>query len=272
MSTHSHLEHHFATPEQQRDTAIFGMWIFLGTEVLFFGGLFMGYTFLRWSSPVTVETASRHLELILGSINTAILLTSSFIMTLGIHFADRHRPRKAAAMLAITAALGIAFLCIKATEYSRVIHEGLLPGTGFRIDRVLTDSKAPAPIRRSLGPKLTGSLFEEDRSTRTRTRPELHVDPFQSGISGALGPGSGVDARRVVPGIAELFFWLYFVMTGLHAVHLLIGVVMSLIVAFMLREPSGVSANTIHNVGLYWHFVDMVWVFLFPLLYLAGHW
>jgi len=233
---HSPYEKHFESAEQQRDTAVFGMWIFLGTEVLFFGGLFMAYTFLRWASPVTVEVGSRHLELPLGCINTAILLTSSFILTMGIQFSENGRPRLAASLLAVTAVMGIAFLCIKGTEYLHVIHEGLLPGPAFRIDRVMSP------------------------------------DSLRAGMIGALGQKANLEPQNVVPTVAELFFWLYFVMTGLHALHLLIGIVLCLVIAVLLRRPGGVSRNAVHNTGLYWHFVDLVWIFLFPLLYLAGHW
>lgn len=233
---HSHFEEHFENAEQQRNTAIFGMWIFLGTEVLFFGGLFLAYTFLRWASPASVEMGSRHLELPLGGINTVILLTSSFVLSVGIHFSENGRLRLAAFLMTVTALMGIAFLCIKGTEYRHVIHEGLLPCSGFRIDRVMPPAS------------------------------------FQAGITGALGQSGVPDSRSVVPTVAELFFWLYFVMTGLHAVHLLIGIVLCLVIATLLCRPCGVSQNAVHNAGLYWHFVDLVWIFLFPLLYLAGHW
>jgi len=216
------IEHHFETEEQQRDAATLGMWVFLATEVLFFGGLFMSYTFLRWSHEAAVEASSRHLELALGSINTALLLTSSFVMAAGVHFTEKGRYRMAAAMLALTALMGIGFLAVKGTEYHAVISDGHWPGSRFH----------------ALG----------------------------------LSPAA--------PGPEELFFWLYFVMTGLHALHVLAGVVVLATIAVMLERssknarshPASVSRNTVHNAGLYWHFVDIVWVFLFPLLYLAGHW
>ncbi|MCX6967211.1 MAG: cytochrome c oxidase subunit 3, partial [Verrucomicrobia bacterium] len=228
--------HHFETAEQQRDAAALGMWIFLGTEVLFFGALFMAYTYLRWANPVAVNAGSQHLELLMGSINTAVLLTSSFVMTLGLFFNDLGRRRLASWMLVLTAAMGILFLAIKATEYAHVIHEGYLPGAHFRPGEA-----------------------------------HLEGNPMPGGLVGALGTRE-VPTQAAIPGATELFFWLYFVMTGVHALHVIIGVGMLLIIAAMLRSRGGVTHNTVRNAGLYWHFVDVVWIFLFPLLYLAAHW
>jgi len=233
----SPTERHFENAEQQRDVATLGMWIFIATEVLFFGVLFMAYTFVRWESPVTVAAASRHLELGLGAINTAVLLTSSFVMTLGIFFNDRGRRRLAAWLLVVTALMGMFFLAIKTTEYVHVINEGHFPGTRFQYEHF---------------------------------HPET-ANPMPSGIVGALGT-QGESHPQEIPSVSELFFWLYFVMTGLHGLHVVIGVVLLLVIAVMLRRPGGASRNTVHNAGLYWHFVDVVWIFLFPLLYLACHW
>ena len=252
MREPKHLDH-FADAAQQRDTAVFGMWIFLGTEVLFFGGLFLAYTVVRWSSPETVRIASGHLELMRGAVNTAILLTSSFILTLGVRLYEQGRARSASALLVVTAIMGVLFLTIKGTEYRSVIHDGHLPGAGFHFEQTV-----PALSRAPRGAVQLG------------TRSERQADLLRSGISGALGPGALANAHRVLPGTAELFFWLYFVMTGLHAAHLLIGVVLCSIVAVAVHRGRA-SPNTVHNTGLYWHFVDLVWIFLFPLLYLAGH-
>ncbi len=221
------LHSHFVTREQQEDAATLGMWVFLATEVLFFGAIFMGYTYVRWSYPGVVEEASRHLEIVLGSINTGVLLTSSFIMAAGVLLAEQGRHRAAALALAVTALMGVVFLVIKGTEYSMVIGEGYLPGFTAQLE----------PVSRPGG-----------------------------GYYGALSEGGGP-----VPGHEELFFWLYFVMTGLHALHVAIGVILLAGLAWLLRKPQGISLNTVRNTGLYWHFVDLVWVFLFPLLYLAGH-
>jgi len=221
------LHSHFVTLEQQREAATLGMWVFLATEVLFFAVLFMGYAYVRWNYPRVVEEASRHLEIVLGSINTGVLLTSSFILAAGVLFAEGGRRRTSSVALAVTALMGAVFLAIKGTEYARVIGEGYLPGFTSHLQAVSTPG---------------------------------------GGDFGLLSEGGGA-----VPGNEELFFWLYFIMTGVHALHVAIGVVLLSWLSILLRKPGGVSTNTVRNAGLYWHFVDLVWVFLFPLLYLAGH-
>ncbi len=223
------LHSHFETLGQQEAAATLGMWVFLATEVLFFGALFLCYAYVRWSYPAQVEEGSRHLETVLGTINTGVLLTSSFIMATGVLFAEQGRPRRAAVALAVTAAMGVVFLAIKGTEYAAVIREGDLPGFTAQLQRL--------------------------------SHPG-------GGAVGLLSQGGGP-----IPGQRELFFWLYFIMTGLHALHVAIGVVLLGGLAWWLRGEAraSVSVNAIRNAGLYWHFVDLVWVFLFPLLYLAGH-
>ena len=236
MKSESPASHLFDNPEHQRQTAALGMWIFLGTEVLFFGALFMAYTFLRWASPAAVSEGSRHLELWIGSLNTVVLLTSSFVVTLALYAHDQGRHRLASWMLLAAAAMGLLFLSLKGMDYIHVGSEGFFPGTQFRYRQV-----------------------------------HPGVSPMPGGLTGALG-ARGHPLQGVSPGSIELFFWLYFVMTALHAVHLMVGIVALLIVAAWLHRRKQVSYNTIHNVGLYWHFVDIIWIFLFPLLYLAANW
>ncbi|WP_028996616.1 cytochrome c oxidase subunit 3 [Azohydromonas australica] len=191
------------------DTAQLGMWIFLATELLFFGGLFAAYTWGRthWSEGFSV--ASRHTHVVLGTLNTALLLSSSALVAVAAACAGEQRRRRATGwLLAGAALLGGAFLALKGVEYAKEWHEGLFPGPGF-----------------------------------------------------ALARHAG----------AELFFMLYFVMTGLHALHLLIGV--GLLGTFAWgawRGSPWADAGRVEVAGLYWHFVDIVWIVLYPLLYLAG--
>ena len=195
---------------QQRSAATLGMWTFIATEVLFFGVLFFGYVVARAHYPAAFAAASRHTDLVLGTLNTAVLLTSSFAMACAVRAAALRQERFAAALLVATALLGLAFAGIKLTEYAQDWRGHLVPGLDFAFD-----------------------------ATQYR---------------GAL-----------------LFFWLYFATTGLHLVHLTVGVVLVLTFAWLSwRRPQARRAEQVEIVGLYWHFVDIVWIFLDPCLYLVS--
>ena len=202
---------HWSSPEEQRSAAILGVWLFLATEVLVFGGLFTAYAVLRVVHSDAFREASSHLHVEIAAPNTLVLILSSFTMALAVRSARLRRRRPLALWLATTAALGLAFLGLKAFEYSLEWHERLVPGPGFR-------------------------------------------------YSGAQ------------PDHAELFFWLYFAMTGLHFVHLTLGVVGVLLLAALAVRGlfDGQNHDAVEAAGLYWHFVDVVWLFLLPLLYLFG--
>ena len=188
------------------------MWIFLATEVLFFGGLFLSYTVYRYLNPDAFAAASRHTEVLLGGINTAILLFSSTLMALAVR-AAKLRQRAALVLLLVgTAFFGILFMGVKAYEYYKDYQAHVFPGASF--------------------------LWTEAN-----------------------------------PHAAEIFFWLYYAMTGLHGIHVTIGIGLMLVLAFRASRGAFTNGNYmgVEVAGLYWHFVDIVWVFLFPLLYLAGH-
>jgi cytochrome c oxidase subunit 3 len=203
------LEHHFRDLQQQRDAAMLGMWIFLVTEVMFFGVLFMGYTAYRVVYHESFAEGSHHLKLLLGSINTAVLLSSSLTMALAIHAAQLGRRRALVGFLLVTMLLGAVFLGIKAFEYYYEYEEHLVPGLNFAFS----------------------------------------------------GPN---------PGHVEIFFILYFFMTGLHAFHLTVGIGLVAVIALLAWRGRYTSEyhTPVELTGLYWHFVDVIWVFLFPLLYL----
>jgi len=203
--------HHFDDAEQQHDAAWIGMWIFLATEVMFFGGMFLVYTSYRITYAADFASASNLLDIWLGTINTAVLICSSFTMALAVRDAQLGKRRALVTFLALTFVLGAVFLGIKFTEYYAKFVEHLIPGTGFRY------------------------------------------------ATAAVHP-------------AEIFFSLYFALTGMHAIHMLIG--LGLLARLIVRARRGAFSaayNTpVELVGLYWHFVDIVWIFLFPLLYLVG--
>ena len=208
---HPTLAHHFESLDQQKEAATLGMWIFLVTEVLFFGGLFAAYSIYRSWYPEAFAAASRELDVVLGSINTVVLITSSLTMALAVHAAQTGERRLLLRFLMATMALGVAFLGFKGVEYYHKFAEHHVPGPAFS--------------------------FEADHFSH-----------------------------------AQIFFSLYFVMTGLHALHMIIGLGIMTVMLWWSWNGTITAEYTspIEISGLYWHFVDIVWIFLFPLLYLIG--
>ena len=208
---HPALMHHFDDLGQQHEAATLGMWVFLVTEILFFGGLFAAYVVYRTRFPEAWAAGSHHLDLTLGAVNTAILIGSSLTMALAVHSAQTGSNRLLIVFLILTVLLGGAFLGIKAVEYHRKYEEHHIPGPAFS-----------------------------------------HPGPLE--------------------GQVQLFFALYFAMTGMHALHMVVGVglLLNLIRQARVGRFSRAYYTPVDMIGLYWHFVDIVWVFLFPLLYLLG--
>jgi cytochrome c oxidase subunit III len=219
----SPLAHHFENLEQQHEANTLGMWMFLATEVLFFGGLFTAYAICRWRFPVDFQAGSKQLIVWLGAVNTAVLICSSLTMALAIYSARIGKRTALLGFLAATMLLGSAFLGIKAVEYTIDYNERLIPG--FRFD-------------------------------------------WNKTLKAEHSQGEPVNPQH-----AELFFVFYFVMTLLHAIHMVIGLGVLLVLLFLsIRGRYGPAHYTpLEVAGLYWHFVDIIWVFLFPLLYLIRH-
>jgi cytochrome c oxidase subunit 3 len=203
------LQHHFATFEQQFDATKIGMWLFLATEVLLFGGLFVGFALQQAAHPQAFYEAHHHLDKTLGALNTVVLLFSSFTMVMGVHAAQTNQQKKLIRYLLITLVCAGIFLVVKFFEYNHKIHEGLLPGRFY--------------------------------SHKGDTVPNQFI-----------------------------FFSFYFMMTGLHGLHVLGG--MAAITWTLLKARKGTFDSTYYGpvdlVGLYWHLVDLIWIYLFPLLYL----
>jgi cytochrome c oxidase subunit 3 len=208
---HPALQHHFDTLDQQQHASLFGMWVFLVTEVLFFGGLFMAYVLYRTWYPDMFVAASSHLDIKLGAINTIVLIGSSLTMALAVRAGQLGNNKGIIWLIALTMLLGSIFLGIKVIEYSDKFAHHLVPGPNFQFS-----------------------------------------EPWGAN--------------------AQLYFSLYFAMTGLHATHMIIGMgIMLVIIAQAAKGKFSAEYNTpVEIIGLYWHFVDIVWIFLFPLLYLIG--
>jgi cytochrome c oxidase subunit 3 len=206
-ATHAAHAHHFDDALQQRDASTLGMWIFLVTEVMFFGGLFTAYVTYRALYPDAYAHASHHLDVYLGTFNTAVLITSSLTMALAVHSAETGRRGRLLLTLGLTALLGAVFLVVKAFEYADKFSHHLVPGPAFAWPHA---EEAP------------------------------HV---------------------------QLFYSLYFAMTGLHALHMVIGLgVLAWLVLAARRGRFGPAyATPVEVSGLYWHLVDIVWIYLVPL-------
>jgi cytochrome c oxidase subunit 3 len=215
LSSHHHhpaLAHHFDSLEQQQEASTLGMWVFLVTEVMFFGGLFMAYIVYRTWHPDAFAAGSSHLDIVLGGVNTVVLICSSLTMALAVHAAQTSWRRGQVVFLVLTMALGATFLVIKAFEYADKFEHHLVPGPSFE----WPDEKLKAPV--------------------------------------------------------QMFYSLYFAMTGLHALHMVIGFGIMLWLLWHANKGrfSAEYYSQVEVSGLYWHFVDIVWIFLFPLLYLIG--
>jgi cytochrome c oxidase subunit 3 len=205
------VAHQFEDADQQKEAASLGMWAFLVTEIMFFGGVFGAYAVCKSMFPEAFMAASNRLDVILGAVNTAVLICSSLTMALAVRSAQLDKQKQLLIFLILTIILGSTFLGIKAVEYSHKFHEHLFPGASFHFDE---------PIGKQ----------------------------------------------------AQIFFVIYFTMTGLHALHMIIGIGLMLFILFRAKKGmyNSESYSTVDVAGLYWHFVDIVWIYLFPLLYLIG--
>ena len=211
MGSDKHLAHHFDNRSQQIRAEKIGMWLFLATEVLMFGGLFVGYLIYKGIYPEVFKEGSYFLDWRQGTINTAVLLFSSWTMVLAIYYAQRDKIKKSQIFLAVTLACGFAFMIVKYMEYTHKFHKGIFPGVYF----------------------------------------SYQGDHFIEGL--------------------PLYFSFYYLMTGLHASHVLIGM---FLIAWMLlktykKQIHAQNYMPLEYVGLFWHLVDLIWIFLFPLLYLV---
>ena len=204
---HAALQEHFEEMPQQKEAATLGMWAFLATEVLFFGAMFMSYIAYRHAYPQAFAAASHHTIVLYGTINTAILLTSSLTMALAVQAARENNIKWLFRFLVITILFGLSFLVVKGLEYHDDIREHLWPGPHFRSE---------------------------------------------------------------LPPQAQIFWFLYWIMTGVHAVHVTVGIGLISVMAWMTSRQkfSDTYHTPVEMTGLYWHFVDVIWIFLYPLLYL----
>ncbi len=207
----AYLAEHFTDAHQQQDSAKLGMWVFLLTEILLFGGLFCAYAIYRAWYPDMFHNAHKHLDVVLGAVNTVVLILSSVTVALAIHAIQHNKRKQSVAFLIVTLLFAATFLVIKYFEYSHKIHLGMLPGKFYTY--------------------------------------------------------TGIEGNN-----PHIFFTVYFTMTGLHGLHVLAGMIVIgwVLVRTIKGHFHSEYYTPVENAGLYWHLVDMIWIYLFPLLYLVG--
>jgi cytochrome c oxidase subunit 3 len=261
-----HLQHHFTSPAQQFESVVLGMWLFLATEILLFGGLFCAYAVYRANHPEIFEYAHVYLSKSLGAVNTAILLVSSFTMASAVWAAQQSRARLLRIMLALTIACGLGFLGIKYVEYKHKWHEGLLWGKLYRPQHEAAPFSAHHAFEHGQTPPAAPTSAPGD------TDVSWVFTPGDTGPRGLLAPGDTTPLVSPEPKVhnVQLFFGVYFALTGLHAVHVLAGLVLLgwTLWRAALGHFSAAYFTPVAMVGLYWHVVDLIWIYLFPLLYL----
>ena len=268
------LPHHFESEAQFADAGKLGMWAFLVTEIMMFGGLFCGYAVYRARHPDVFAYAHQFLNATLGGVNTAVLICSSLSMAWAVRAAQLGQRKTLVAMLGLTVAFAAVFMSVKGVEYNEKWKHGLLWAGKYHP----VEHAAPAAPENAV-PQPAAPAPDTDRPAPTPPpAPGNPLDTHTNIPPSAVGPQGLAPAGRALERLAverkpqnvQTFFSIYFLMTGLHGLHVLIG--MGLLVWFMIASARGrYHAGhflPVELLGLYWHLVDLIWIFLFPLLYL----
>jgi len=300
------LQHQFEDMGQQQISDSFGMWLFLVQEVMFFGGLFTVYLVYRSKYPMAFAAGSNHLNEWLGMANTLVLIVSSLTMALAVRYAQLGKRNAQVVLIILTMLFGVTFLGIKAYEYKEKYDDGLVPVTGLnlRTPRTVVPNNDNYPSfpevqrRNSLDfPANTENApdIKETNDTAKGEEHEEYINPRGDFIwkdtslavkaqrEGFLtesekdryfenGSANGEVSRQQFQDKVRIFFWIYFAMTGLHALHMIIGLGIMLWLLWKAWRYTFTPEYyaPVEIAGLYWHFVDIIWIFLFPLLYLLG--
>jgi cytochrome c oxidase subunit 3 len=268
------LQHQFDDMGQQEESVSIGMWLFLAQEIMFFGGLFTAYLVYRSKFPMAFAAGSNHLDAFWGGFNTLVLIVSSLTMALTVFYAQKSNRTMQIVMIILTMIFGLTFLGVKTIEYSDKYEHGLIPVQGW-------NKRAPAPAEHEAGHEKPCWEHAEHNYVNPKGEfvwtdcslvryAESHNFLTASERAGYFSNGQP-DANKFRDKV-RIFYYLYFVMTGLHALHMVVGI-------FLMSWLLWTAWKGYYNVeyympvemsGLYWHFVDIVWIFLFPLLYLLG--
>jgi cytochrome c oxidase subunit 3 len=284
------LAHHFDTPLQQFEAGKLGIWLFLLTEVLFFAGLFVAYTIYRAMRPEVWVYAHYFLDTKLGALNTCVLLVSSLTAAWAVRNAQLKEHKKLLLNIVITIACACTFMVVKYFEYSHKAHDGLLWGPNFDPKEQLWEThtfRAAHPEAAAYAEKLTkrheamqkqvggapatpgGTAVGDKPATPREAKPtKEEIEPLLK--AGVIGPKAEFPDIPSRPRNAHVFFSVYFFMTGLHGIHVLVGI--GIWIWLFFKAKRGVFGpnyfGPIDYAALYWHLVDLIWIYLFPLLYL----
>ena len=297
------LQHQFDDMGQQMDSVTIAMWMFLVQEIMFFGGLFTVYLVFRSKFPMAFAAGSNHLDAFWGGLNTLVLIVSSLTMALAVYYAQKGVRNMQVIMIILTMLFGTVFLGVKAIEYTSKYKEGIVPVTGWNLrtgadeedhDGAETSSANPeledknsldfpkekADVRENAEGAIhseehpyinkTGEFVWTDVSLAVMAQKEGFLTESEKSDKGYFSDGE-IDPEKFRDKV-QIFFWIYFVMTGLHALHMIIG--LGIMLWLLYKAFRGAFTHEyyapVEISGLYWHFVDIVWIFLFPLLYLLG--
>jgi cytochrome c oxidase subunit III len=275
------LQHQFDDMKQQEESVSIGMWMFLVQEIMFFGGLFTAYLVFRSRYPMAFAAGSNHLDVVMGFVNTLVLIVSSLTMALTVYYAQKSNRNMQVIMILLTMFFGAAFLGVKAIEYTAKYNDGLIPVAGFN-KKVKEDpnahheaakpcwemghAEANATEHKYVNPR--GEFLWVDCSLVKQAQEGNYLTDAEKIGYFSNGQIDGNKFRDKV----RIFYYIYFVMTGLHALHMVVGL---LLMSWLLWTAWKGNYHSeyympVEMSGLYWHFVDIVWIFLFPLLYLLG--
>ncbi len=273
--------------KQQEESVTIGMWMFLVQEIMFFGGLFTAYLVFRSKYPMAFAVGSNHLDVTMGFVNTLVLIVSSLTMALTVYYAQKGNRNMQVILIILTMFFGTVFLGVKAVEYTDKYNHGIVPVTGLnRIAKApageaVAETKPaaesaeakPAKEHAYVNPRgefqwhefelIEHFVQDQERNPSAKILTDTEKSTYFS---------DGKFDEKKFGDKVRLFFWIYFVMTGLHALHMIVGLGLMAWLLFKAWKNtySAEYYMPVEMSGLYWHFVDIVWIFLFPLLYLLG--
>jgi len=292
--THDHyhppgLQHQFEDMKQQEESVSIGMWMFLVQEIMFFGGMFTVYLVFRSRYPMAFAAGSNHLDVVMGFINTLVLIVSSLTMALAVYYAQKGNRNMQVVMIVLTMIFGATFLGVKAVEYTDKYNHGLIPFSNWNkrtpIDGEKKTEHSSIVLPFETRAEAAGGANEEHVYSNPTGKfqwnygEDLVVQARDAPNGGYLTAAekigyfsNGEIDKDKFRDKVQIFYWIYFVMTGLHALHMIIGLGLMawLLWKAWLGTYSAEYFSPVEMSGLYWHFVDIVWIFLFPLLYLLG--